>query len=351
MQYRIEGQQFEGTGRGGRHADGGINMTNNTFISGAGFTKSIFDDAPLNNQLIDALLGVNPSGPLKEFSDEYNSRDIELVLTKLDIDIQQGKYASDNRKEINAEIAGYFQRFRFRPEILGEKTWLETFATKLFLQDDVILNLNYDCFLEGLLDYVEVWNPNRGYGNITNPLVEDSHINPMNIQILKIHGSEHFSSQPFQDKPESYFITYEFNESIFPRSAKNTFYGRRSITRAASDPSDVAKPYIIAPSYVKIPPIEISYLMLDAIEAVKNSKNLIIIGCGMRSEDSYLWLLLTRFLVNDNWRERKIIIVDPQAARISQKIKQHWAVNLDNSIAEIPHKLETGIDELLGSLN
>mgnify|MGYP001604522147 CR=1 FL=1 len=326
-------------------------MTNSTFIFGAGFTKSIFDSAPLNNQLIDALLEINPTGPLKKFSDEYKSKDIELVLTKLDIDTQQGNYALEIRQEINAEIANYFQRFRFRTEIMSDKTWLERFAINSFAQNDVILNLNYDCFLEGLLDYAEVWNPNKGYGIIANQLVEDAHINPKNIQMLKIHGSENFSYQPFDDKSESYFIAYEFNEAIFPKSAKNTFYGRRSITRAVSGSTDVARPYIIAPSYVKIPSIEISYLMLDAIEAAKNSKNLIIVGCSMRPEDSFLWLLLTRFFHNPNWMERKIILVDPQATIISQKIKQHWGVNLDNSIVEIPLKLENALDDLLGSIN
>jgi len=107
-------------------------MNNNFYIFGAGFTKSVFDNAPLNDQLLSALLDVNPSSPLKSLSDKYNTKDIELLLTKLDIDIQQGHYKSDLRISINNEIAEYFKQFRFNPDILTEKQWLEEFACNVF---------------------------------------------------------------------------------------------------------------------------------------------------------------------------------------------------------------------------
>jgi len=136
-------------------------MSNNFYIFGAGFTKSVFDNAPLNDQLLSSLLNINPSSSLKSLSDKYGTQDIELLLTKLDIDIQQGHYKPELRSSINKEIAEYFQQFRFTPDMLEKKNWLEEFACNGFQKNDVILNLNYESFLEGLLDYFEIWNPNH----------------------------------------------------------------------------------------------------------------------------------------------------------------------------------------------
>ncbi len=320
-------------------------MNNNFYIFGAGFTKSVFTNAPLNDQLVDALLNVNPSSPLKSLSDKYDTQDIELLLTKLDIDIQQGQYKSEFRNRINKEIAEYFQQFRFNSNILENQKWLEEFACNAFHKNDVILNLNYECFLEGLLDYYEIWNPNKGYGAIENMLVGEDNININNIQILKIHGSEHFTLQNYFDKPESVVLSYEFNKHIFPKSAAHSFLGARSTPIHSS--SNNAKPYIIAPSYVKIPTVEISYLMIDAIEAISKSKNVIIIGCSLRPEDSFLWLLLTRFLRHPEWKKRKIVIINPDACSLGRKIKQYWGVNINESILEIQSKIEESIEQII----
>ena len=322
----------------------------NFFIFGAGFTKSVFDNAPLNDQLVNALLDFNPSSPLKTLSDQYHTHDIELLLTKLDIDIQQGQYDSEIRNKINGDIAGYFQRFRFKPGILDEIKWLRKFALNSFSNDDVIVNLNYECFLEGLLDYMGIWNPNEGYGVIHNPLIDDSHVNVKNIQILKIHGSENFTQQPFLDKPENSSVTFEFSENIFPKSAANSFLGPRSVP-VPFRKNHAVKPYIIAPSYVKIPVVEIFYLMIDAIEASKTSDKMIIIGSSLRPEDSFLWLLSTTFFRNPNWRNRKSIIIGPEANSIGNRIRQFWGGSVSNCLIEIPSKLENAIDELCALLN
>ena len=325
-------------------------MSNNFYIFGAGFTKSVFDNAPLNDQLLSSLLDVNPSSPLKSLSGKFGTQDIELLLTKLDIDIQQGHYKPALRSSINKEIAEYFQQFRFIPDVLEEKHWLEEFACNVFQENDVILNLNYESFLEGLLDYFEIWNPNHGYGVIENMLVGEENINTNNIQILKIHGSEHFTLQNYFDKPESVALAYEFNKNIFPKSGAPSLLGPRSVPGHSSNQNG-AKPYIIAPSYVKIPTIEISYLMLDAIEAINKSKNVIVVGCGLRPEDNFLWLLLTRFLRHPEWKKRKIIIISPEACSLGRRIKQYWGVNINQSIMEISSKIEDAVKILIAATN
>jgi flagellar basal body rod protein FlgC len=322
----------------------------NFFIIGAGFTKAIFENAPLNNELVNAILDFNPSSQLKTLSEKYNTYDIELLLTKLDIDIYQGSYNIEIRNEINANIADYFQRFRFKPNILKEKRWLVEFASKSFSRDDTIINLNYDCFLEGLLDYLGIWNPNKGYGAIFNPLIDDSCVNINNIQILKVHGSENFTNQPIFDRPESSRVTFEFNENIFPKSAANIFFGPRSVP-VPFDKYHPPKPYIIAPSYVKIPVVDIIYLMIDAIAASKISDKMIIIGCNLRPEDSFLWLLLTTFFRNPAWESRKFVILSPEANSIGKRISQFWGGSVTKCLTEIPFKLENSIDELCAILN
>lgn len=323
-------------------------MDSNFYILGAGFTKAVFDYAPLNNQLLGALLEVYPSSHLKILAEKYNTKDIELLLTKLDIDIQQGLQEKQFRTDINKEIAEYFQQFRFKSDILERNKWLQEFACNVFQENDVILNLNYECFLEGLLDYFEIWNPNKGYGAIENMLVGEENINQKNIQILKIHGSENFTMQNYFDKPDSVALSYEFNGHIFPKSGTHSFLGARSIPRPSSQ-KDSARPYIIAPSYVKIPTVEISYLMLDAIEAVNKSKNIIVIGCGLRPEDNFLWILLTRFLRHPDWKERKIIILSPDACSLGQRIKQYWGVNVSQSVMEISSRIQDSVKILIAA--
>jgi hypothetical protein len=315
----------------------------NFFIFGAGVTKSVFDYAPLNDQLINTLLEFNPLSPLKELSQKYDTNNIEILLTRLDIDIQHNQSGSEIRTKINAEIAEYFERFRFNPNILDDNKWLQRFANN-FRNNDVILNLNYDCFLEGLLDYFGIWKPKKGYGFIDNPLVDSSCDNPSNIQILKIHGSEHFTYKPYVDKPESGAVFFEFNKNIFPKSAAHSFFGSRSIPSSVQNSID--KPYIIAPSYVKVPVVDISYLMLDAIEAVKTSSKLIVIGCSLRPEDSFLQLLLTAFLRNARLKNRKYIIISPDATCLGNRIRRYWGVNVNECLVEIPIKLENSIDKL-----
>ena len=55
-------------------------------------------------------------------------------------------------------------------------------------------------------------------------------------------------------------------------------------------------PYVIAPSYVKVPRVEIAYLMLEALSESAKANRLIIIGSALRKEDSFLTLIITTFL-------------------------------------------------------
>ena len=144
----------------------------------------------------------------------------------------------------------------------------------------------------------------------------------------------------YADKPHYRAVNFIFDECFFPVSAKNTHFGRLSD----------GETYLIAPSYVKVPTVEISYCMIDALKAASESQNLIVIGCGLRPEDSFLTLLLTHFLRQTNWQDRKIIIVDPYANNIAKKVKNYWGINIDKCILPIEVGIEFSLKQLRNNL-
>src|SRR5262249_34198725 len=64
----------------------------NLFIIGAGFTKAVFPEAPLNDELLRHAVGPEPNdSPLGQVWLEYGLSNIEALLTRLDLDLQTGK--------------------------------------------------------------------------------------------------------------------------------------------------------------------------------------------------------------------------------------------------------------------
>ena len=114
-------------------------------------------------------------------------------------------------------------------------------------------------------------------------------------------------------------ISFPFNKGFFPATAKNDI--------GSGLPN--LGPYIIAPSYVKIPHVQIDYLIIDTFQRAALAKNLIIIGCGLRTEDRVLWTMITHFLnilylLDKDNKNKKIIIIDPHAKYIAQRIHNHF---------------------------
>lgn len=299
---------------------------NNLFLFGAGFTKAVFPNAPLNQDLLPVICKGTTHTVLRKYHKEYETNDIEILLTRLDLQITVPKRKKQtalqtDRNGIERQLAEYFSQFRFKKEVLEGNNWLESFV-KLFNENDAIITLNYDCLLEGLLDYHEVWSPNKGYIEVHNFFEGDLPDNPKNILIAKIHGSEHFvisSGVPNQNKRD---IAFLINETIYPRSGKNIHFGGGAIR---------PRTYIIAPSFVKIPHERIERMMIRVLGSAAKAKNLVIIGCSLRKEDSFLWLLLTNFL-NQPISGRKLIIVDHKAENIKNKIIDHYFVDINKLV-------------------
>jgi hypothetical protein len=101
---------------------------------------------------------------------------------------------------------------------------------------------------------------------------------------------------------------------------------------------------------VKIPTVDITYLMLDALEASTRAKKIVVIGSALRQEDSFLQMLLTNFLRQPSWRDRRIVVVDPHAVKISDKIKRYWGVDVSQQVLPINANLEMGVSRLLDAM-
>ncbi len=328
-----------------RQTSDAVAVPQTVYLIGAGFTRAVFPEAPLNAELLRELR-VNGASEVDKIASRYSGvTEIERVLTLHDLNLQgvrQDELAIE-RRAVQHEIAEYFRRFRFKPALLESNPWICEFAKNVLRPNDLIITLNYDCFLDGALDYFDVWRPRDGYCRILHPLfgIEDS--SPKGIKIAKIHGSEHFGESYIHGDQGHTSLGFEVNDSIFPRSGKNRQYERGGRMRAAE--------YVIAPSFVKSPHIEIVYMMLDALEAVVTATRLIIIGTSLRPEDSYLWLLLTRFLTS-RYACKKLIILDPYPGAILDRFDEFgfpreraWY-----KIVTIEGGIETKIPELISEL-
>lgn len=144
----------------------------NLFIIGAGLTKAVFPTAPLNDDLLAQVVGSQPdNSPLGQVWSEYELSNIETLLTRFDLDLLTGKsrFRENHRDAVSKQLGEFVARFRFKQDV----PWLDP-LTRIISDNDVIISLNYDCFLEGFLDFHEAWSPKGGYHIIENPLCDGS---------------------------------------------------------------------------------------------------------------------------------------------------------------------------------
>ena len=318
----------------------------NLFIIGSGFTKSIFPEAPLNNELLKTIANGKLDCASQKLTKKYQTDDIEIALTKLDADIATSYYNNrqlyselrDIRHKIEIDIGDYFASYRATNELFDRSPWLMNFMESAIVDGDVAVSLNFDCVFEGALDCIGKWSPRGGYGFLENPLIDDRSYAVSPITVLKIHGSTTFRIAAYADKPYCKAVNFVFDEWYFPKSAKNTHFGYGLGQNET---------YLIAPSYVKMPTVEITYFMIDALKAASESLNLIIVGCGLRPEDAFLTLLLTHFLRQPQWQSRRIIILDINANDIASRVKNYWGVNIDKCVVPIEGRIEISVKKLI----
>lgn len=251
---------------------------NNFYLVGAGFTKALCPNSPLNTQVIKCVTASRKGNcAVANYASQYETpNDIEQLLTRLDLDIAKRQAPGRGevrinlqsvRHQIEIELAEYFEQFRYgqQQDALSRNPWFEVFARQVLRPNDVIAILNYDCLLEGLLDKLSIWSPAAGaYGRAIShslsTIGEDDPPNSANIRILKLHGSEHFKYNADGGHPTGpqTTIMFKIDETIYPRSGRNRCFGdgvpefRRGVS-------------LIAPSFVKFFTWELQIQMLEAI--------------------------------------------------------------------------------------
>ena len=122
----------------------------NLFIIGSGFTKAIFPEAPLNNELLAALSSENSDCSSQVLLRKYETNDIEIALTKLDADIATSCHENkqlflelqDIRHKIEIGLGNYFTSYRATHQLLEESPWLKEFmqsvCTSVFIGSIII---------------------------------------------------------------------------------------------------------------------------------------------------------------------------------------------------------------------
>lgn len=328
-----------------RARDGNNPMSTQTlFLIGCGFTTAAFPNAPSNNRLLDKLIESGQSPTLEKYCSLYKlgtDSSIEQLLTLADLNQPAKKNYVEDRTKINDEIATFFRRFRYPKCDDNSKRWLGNFA-RMLSADDCIVSLNYDALLEGALDASRVWHPKGGTGQVKNWFIENGDYpeNPSGIQVLKVHGSEYFlECDIWGDDRDRTTISLSADPTIFPVSAEHSDLKETGTRRT--------EPYIVAPSFVKIWHFQIALMMLDALEAARQAERLVIIGCSMRPEDSFIWLLLTRYVdgLKDGHRPR-VVIVDPNNAESLRDQILRYAPLDDDCVFAMTEGIESSIEQL-----
>lgn len=312
--------------------------TNNLFLLGAGFDKAIFSDIALNGGLLSEIRRLNKHHQLAEHLGQYQETQIEHYLTKLDLEIAASvgdeKCRLERlREEINKLLVSYFSAFRFQESIFNSNNWLGEFAKTILKENDAIVTLNYSCFLDGLLDWFEVWSPNGGYsdyvancmtGSVGGNFPKNSEGKFKNILLYKIHGSEHFIEAYVLPDKKRTFVSFEVNNRIFPRIAANSDFGLVFPLKI--------KGHIIAPSFVKVPHAQLLRLTAEVLRKASEAKKFVIIGCGLRPEDNNVWLLLASFLLptfgDPTYGNKKLMIFDREKERSQKSVKETEIKNL-----------------------
>jgi hypothetical protein len=318
----------------------------NLFIVGSGFTAAATgNNTPLNSGVLDAL---SPGEPhLVANLRSYDATDIEVALTKLDMEILRHPQRADLaalRKKTEESLASYFARFRIGQlrDLQTKQPWLNDFVHSAFARDDVVISLNYDCLLEGLLDANNLWTPNGGYGKggaIETVQVGDA---PSPVTVLKLHGSENFHREDIVGNSDTKAFFFSMDASLFPVSGKQRHFCMSGVNATEA---------IIAPSFVKVFPSSLICLFLDALKTADEATTVVVIGCSLRPEDCLLSIILWRFVqgfVRDPRRppRRRIVILDPEADEVAGRLCSNLEYSIDSMIVPIARTLADGYSDL-----
>lgn len=108
----------------------------NLFVIGAGFTKAVFPQAPLNPELLKVLSTNGYGSAPQKLINRYKTDDIEIALTKLDADFasansrNQRKRIQGLRQCLERDLVRYFLNYRASEKLLETTPWLKKLLDK-----------------------------------------------------------------------------------------------------------------------------------------------------------------------------------------------------------------------------
>ena len=254
------------------------------YVLGAGFTRAIICEAPLNDDMMKSLDASLFPCFLDEF--EVAKPNIEHFLTLVDLKCLRLQEESKSREfeaarqQIIESILGMFDGLRV--SCLEDKPVLKKFVTSI-PDDSYLLSLNYDCVLDQGLWLGGRWHPGDGYSLKIDEMPSDGRTK---LFLLKLHGSCNFSS----GFPNNDHFVIRIDEDLFPGVGNNINTPQHN-TR------------IIAMSFLKNYKMDLMKLWQKAILEMAHADKLVIIGCSIREEDAFLKFALHHFGIkakNDN---------------------------------------------------
>lgn len=253
------------------------------YLLGAGFTRAICTDAPLNNDIMKDLNV--PNNP--DIVNAYNNTEpnIEEFLSALDLlemrydktDRCKARRLNDDRNLINEQLTQLFC-IKISNEAQATNHILLSKFTESVLGCAHILTLNYDLVLDRGLWDSRRWSPIGGYGLSPFPAATNENERLYNIALLKLHGSCNFRVRAAEDR----YFEVEITPDLFP--GVNTVFNR-----------DIGGPQLVFMSYIKLFSNGLMELWRKAIEYMREADRLIIIGCSVRDEDTFLKYMLYHF--------------------------------------------------------
>jgi hypothetical protein len=297
------------------------------FILGAGASKAIMPEAPLNDQLLSEIVKLKDDIilPLKKFILDFYGVDVEVVtdpkvlpslediLSQIDYCLSSSRPLSDvytlQRLVILRDSLVYGMSKVLKQSMRsGELYWMIQFL-KTLSKDDVIISLNYDLIVDNSLMRAEK-NPDYGVASRQtvgrrNYPINDEH---QKIKLYKLHGSLNWlycpACQAMDITPHEKSVVYIFqNKSVSQCPTCGVRYD----------------PVMITPTFLKN--YDNNYLQqvwISAENALENADELVFIGYSLPDADMVLRMMFSRALYRNRlrrgsspkYRYPKITVVD-----------------------------------------
>lgn len=316
------------------------------YLLGAGFSNALTDGkAPLTGDLGKKLENSFPDEIKQRFN--FVQDNVELFFTKLDLEILSLKQLKQDcskleeiRRKASREIVNIFatkQLFCLENGKIKIPESADRACKILFRKNDTILTVNYDCALENILFVQNKWSTIGGWSKFRFNQDNENRDKKLNIEILKLHGSINFVLVATLDGDNFDYnklqLKWFVDKELFPNCHETTSWEGEIVE------------YIVLPSYLKqFEYSKIVSLWREAVFKVREADKIVIIGCALREED-----YLLRFLLSFVNQSSKIIIIDPSAENIKNKLLKIVTVNSLN-IEPINGKIENIADDTVKNI-